>query len=502
VKTKMLIMNTRTTRFIRLGPALLAGGLLLGSTPIVFRLCIAQASFRTVLPDLAGGVVRPATVQHPTVLEIAGRGHPPIPPSAGTTSTLLLEGARTVVPAAFNPTIGEIRSAVTAVKFHTNQRDNTGTPGAIYIPSYQPGGLVELPEGVEKELNGVRWKEYSGEFSGYFYISLAGRVPYGPIDENGVDQSGNPGHEREGLKRGITFVLRIPPHWNGAILTFAHGGSASGAAHLHSPMDPFYALKKGYAYFAMVASGFARKDSNHNNDEFWSGEDRVAFRDGWAGVSAMLNRDTAAVIKNLCKQVTNRPAKRMYLLVHSYSGNTTAALSFGYYAFPWSDSPVPKVYDGGNCVTPYANVPFLPDAHNTPNPAYQGLDEPQVFDGFLNFSPGTSFQDIRYMCGVRDDVDPRIPRCSAPEINFDGTNEDPDLQLAGLSRIFFAHKAKFDTTYGNLSPYWPDITRSMFTYHCENLIHMPHAMTFASGLNGGGWYVEFVDAGGGRRYCW
>jgi hypothetical protein len=181
----------------------------------------------------------------------------------------LTKGASTIVPASMNPGVKdafgqpyEVRTRVTAVRFHV------GT-----IPSTAPGGLSSTPQPQLKELHGVRYYQVTGELSGIGHTPIGVEYVYGPIDAKGVDQSQNPASPRFGL-RGIPFRLIYPTTWNGHLIVYRNGGDGGrGSGHYlyQSIMDEVALVSRGYAYFVTLGGGTTPFDSNPDSSSgaFW-----------------------------------------------------------------------------------------------------------------------------------------------------------------------------------------------------------------------------------------
>ena len=402
----------------------------------------------------------------------------------------LLDGAATFVGPQWNPSLGKaITSAVTAVKFHTNLPDNTGTPGAVYIPSYEPGGLVDEPAPVEKTVNGIHFREYTGELSGHmWHLPIADDLVYGPIGASDEPQSWT--SAREGLK-GVYFALRIPDGWNGALLEYVHGSTSIPHNCYSNAFDEMHLLSEGFAYFIIVGSGTDSKDeTNRNNDGWWKNGhlgifDRVAHwlptnrrpSDSTSSYEIMYNplflRDTVRVMKNICRKMTGKEVGETYLYTHSASGLALMSLSTGRLGYN----------TGGNYVTPYANCPFLPDGSG--NPQYD-TGAPMVYDGFIGFSPGGA----EYV--LSQPLNPKMPMSSAPIFFYDGVGDVPNLSLAMYAFAYRAHKASTDPVYGK---YWPETKSTVFTYALENMPHQAHEQELAMVKNGSGVYADGTFTG-------
>ena len=157
----------------------------------------------------------------------------------------------------------EVRSRVTAVRFHN---------GAL--PSSGPGGLDTAPHPVLKKQHGVRYYQVTGELSGVGQSPVGFEYVYGPIDANGVDQSANSASPRFGL-RGIPFRLIYPAKgWNGHLIVFrpgGDGGTGSGHYLYQSITDELALVQRGYAYFVTLGGGTTPPDSNPDSSSglFW-----------------------------------------------------------------------------------------------------------------------------------------------------------------------------------------------------------------------------------------
>jgi len=181
----------------------------------------------------------------------------------------LTAGASTVVPATMNPGIVDafgapyvVRSRVTAVRFH----DGT-------TPSTAPGGLGTTPMPRVKEQHGVSYREVTGELSGVGHSPVGFEYVYGPLDGDGVDQSGNRASPRFGL-RGIPFRLVYPAHWNGRLIVYRNGGDGGrGSGHylFQSVTDELALVRRGYAYFVTLGGATTPPDSNPDSSSgrFW-----------------------------------------------------------------------------------------------------------------------------------------------------------------------------------------------------------------------------------------
>src|SRR3954463_10437901 len=181
----------------------------------------------------------------------------------------LTKGASTVVPAQMNPGVVdafgnpyEVRSRVTAVRFHDGTR-----------PSTDPGGLSTAPHPRLKVQHGVSYYQVTGELSGVGHSPIGFEYVYGPLDANGIDQSGNANSPREGL-RGITFRLLYPKNWNGRLIVYRNGGDGGrGSGHYlyQSVTDELALVRQGYAYFTTLGGTTTPPDSNPDSTSglFW-----------------------------------------------------------------------------------------------------------------------------------------------------------------------------------------------------------------------------------------
>ncbi|MBN2238682.1 MAG: hypothetical protein JW712_02825 [Dehalococcoidales bacterium] len=429
----------------------------------------------------------------------------------------LLEGTSTFVEKNWNPGLDlDLVSAVTSIRFHTDTVAGTNSDGSPkYTASYAPGGLVDEPVGIVKEMNGVTYTEYSGELSGFGYSSLGGgQYIYGPI--GAPDEPACWANTRAGLK-GVPFVLRIPKKWNGELVHFMHGGIQSTIGHfITAPFDDFYLLSQGFAYITMNCAGYSQAtDTNQNNDEYWRDTlygdwqfnppdstyvtpNAVLTEVGvtWALVpEPMFSRDAIRVMKNICSLETGKSVKHTYLWARSWGGDLSIGLTTGR---SWNG-----VYLGGNYVTPFSNCPVFPDG--TANPDYSP-NTAMVYDGFLNFqiSDGVLLEpDHSYVT----ELDPTMPISFAPFVMYNGESFSGDMLLFP----WLAHKAKNDTVNGDFSACWPDIKDTVFYYMFENLPHFGRENVYAVDKNGSGLYAEidpetglltFNENGDGQEVRW
>ncbi len=394
----------------------------------------------------------------------------------------LLDGAETIVPAVFNPALGEIKSAVTAVMFHSNVET-----GAInvdgskkYIPSYANGGLVDAPVYVEKEMNGVRYKQYSGELSGYGWSNgTTGpfQYLYGPIGEG----------SRSGLK-GVNFVLYIPENWNGVLIQSNHGGFTVFGAHLYNAVDEFLLLSRGFAYVAFDAAGRnSPTDTNVNNDEYWleslkligipSNQKSATNPPNYYLASEVsFNRDAIRVMKNILKnhfKSQGREVEKTYLITRSASGSLPFSLTTGRY--------LGNLYNGGNYERPYINSPLHPENQNDSNKTFS---EPMIYDGFHNFSASA------YIIISQGALNPAIPISKAPLLTFDSASDGYQGQLSNVVLARMAHEAKYTGAY---SAYWPDIKSTLYMYNLENHPHFNREWAYATAMNGTGMYALITN---------
>ena len=157
----------------------------------------------------------------------------------------------------------EVRSRVTAVRFHDGS-----------LPSGGPGGLDTAPHPELKAQHGVRYYQVTGELSGVGQSPVGFEYVYGPIDANGVDQSSNSASPRFGL-HGIPFRLIYPAKgWNGRLIVFrpgGDGGTGSGHYLYQAPTDELALVQRGYAYFVTLGGGTTPPDSNPDSSSglFW-----------------------------------------------------------------------------------------------------------------------------------------------------------------------------------------------------------------------------------------
>jgi hypothetical protein len=191
--------------------------------------------------------------------------------SAGASTIDLTAGASTVVPASMNPgaldAFGQpydVRSRVTAVRFHDGS-----------LPSTAAGGLVTAPHPTLKKQHGLGYYQVTGELSGVGHSPVGFEYVYGPIDASGVDQSANSASPRFGL-RGIPFRLIYPAkRWNGHLIVFrpgGDGGTGSGHYLYQSITDELALVQRGYAYFVTLGGGTTPPDSNPDSSSglFWN----------------------------------------------------------------------------------------------------------------------------------------------------------------------------------------------------------------------------------------
>ncbi|MCI0503626.1 hypothetical protein L0Y65_02835 [Candidatus Micrarchaeota archaeon] len=156
-----------------------------------------------------------------------------LPPGGPNDPHGLLAGASTTVPsikpfpafstappqpAPYIPARGILTSKVTAVKFHTNEVVGNNFDGSPqYKASNLPGGLVDNPVGMPKEVNGIKFVEYSGELSGYLlrnclvYGMLPVETVYGPIDETGLDHNTLTPVQRTHPTLGVPLFYTVDP---------------------------------------------------------------------------------------------------------------------------------------------------------------------------------------------------------------------------------------------------------------------------------------------------
>lgn len=156
----------------------------------------------------------------------------------------------------------EVRTRVTAVRFHVGTLSSTA-----------PGGLSTTPQPQLKEQHGVRYYQVTGELSGIGHSPIGFEYVYGPIDAKGVDQSQNPASPRYGL-RGIPFRLIYPTNWNGHLIVFrpaGDGGRGSGHYLYQAPTDEIALVSRGFAYFVTLGGGTTPFDSNPDSSsgQFW-----------------------------------------------------------------------------------------------------------------------------------------------------------------------------------------------------------------------------------------
>jgi hypothetical protein len=450
---------------------------------------------------IEAGILASAGLALNTLSAAVAHAAPLAPP--GSDPSELLDGASTFVRKQFQgpaSPLGDMDSKVTAIRFHTNtvvgvNRDNSPR----YTPSYEPGGLVGEPVGIDKNINGVEFIEYTGEMSGYVNRSSVAstEIVYGPIDEFGVDHTAEPvaTHVRGGLK-GICFILKIPRHgWNGVLVDFHTGDWPSPGGIYNNELDEIYLVSQGYAHVSSFASGFESKtDTNHSNDEYWESvvkktraltcriaatrmpKEPPATPESAVFSTNMYTRDFAAVMKNLCRYATGAPVSHTYFMPRGASGNAALTLATGRRS---SDMR----YYGNNYTPAFANCPRFPNGDS--NPDFQP-DAPMVFDGFLVYSPLSS--------QTRADLDPRVPISPAPMIVVTGESDAFGGHFGGLVLPYYAHRAK--ALAGDMAGAWPDTNRTFFYYSFEHLPHFPQLPSvFALAKNGSGRYV-CLDASG------
>ena len=198
------------------------------------------------------------------VVTLAGGG------SAEASVVDLTADASTIVPAAVNAgavdAFGqpyEVRSRVTAVRFHNGALASTAA-----------GGLDTAPHPALKSQNGVSYYQVTGELSGVGHSPIGFEYVYGPIGADGVDRSADPASPRFGL-RGVPFRLIYPAKgWNGHLIAYRNGGDGgTGSGHYlyQSLTDELALVQRGYAYFVTLGGGTTPPDSNPDSPSglFW-----------------------------------------------------------------------------------------------------------------------------------------------------------------------------------------------------------------------------------------
>ena len=460
------------------------------------------------------------------------------PVSASTID--LTAGASTIVPASMNAgavdAFGqpyEVRSRVTAVRFHNGP-----------LPSAGPGGLDTAPHPTLKEQHGVRYYQVTGELSGVGHSPVGFEYVYGPIDANGVDQSANSASPRFGL-RGIAFRLIYPAkRWNGHLIVFrpgGDGGTGSGHYLYQSITDELALVQRGYAYFVTLGGGTTPFDSNPDSSSglfwnlappFWAPDTHARHPDfsraahiatDWSeslipdsspgtiwffgdpapsplssssslqdlGITTQDDvptfRDHVSVAKNLLQVQEGSRPRQTGVLAWSRSGHLAIGMDFGRTAQP-SPSVIPSL--GGNPDLFQTLTPRTGGDFNTPYVAASG----KLADWFVVRS-GVEFATVPQPPDGHPDgndisPDPEYP-IAAPMTYITGEVDLADVQPNGY---LFANMLAAALPGSKLKD--KDINSWLRLYTLRGTTHLPHEAWFAGPYDGGNstWY-EYGGAG-------
>ena len=141
------------------------------------------------------------------------------------------------------------------------------------------------------------------QYMKYFLLSLAVIAVLLAAPGRVSAQSGLVTHKGT-LPDGATFLIEVPPNWNGTLFLYSHGyvipGSANPAQDVGDPATRFFMLSSG---FALAGSSYATT--------------------GWAVHEALL--DQIAVLDAFA-QIVGTPPKRTIAWGHSLGGMITAGL--------------------------------------------------------------------------------------------------------------------------------------------------------------------------------